>query len=294
LNCDAEKSSTFVRPQPSRSARSTYGKPDAARSCRKRSPLVPSSPRPLVPSSPRPLVPASPTPFYDRPIKPTKRFGSTVAKSLSATFMEGRRVSFFRTLSSRAVRLNPYTASRRQHGCAERHHPSSPRPQLHNSQLLSMIDRPTDRPTHRPTDPPTHRPADRSNRQHGSEVADMCYKCHTFAEAHGAGVDRFDRSPVLNLFPTWPTRTGRRASALSALLLSTRLVEPDAPQAWTLARTTCAGEFPIVSESLQEPIAHPQSQPCGGVALDSRVSFRVPQTASMVAPQMAVIQRATV
>jgi hypothetical protein len=31
----------------------------------------------------------------------------------------------------------------------------------------------------------------------------------TFAEAHGGwgpGVDRFDRRPVLNLFPTWPTR----------------------------------------------------------------------------------------
>ena len=113
-----------------------------------------TTPRPLVPSSPHPRLP-----FHDRPIKPTKRFRS------SHLWRGEESASFFRTLSSRAVRLNRYTANRRQHGCAERHPPSSPRPQLQNSQLLSMIDRPTDRPTPRPTH--------RSNRRHGSEVADI-------------------------------------------------------------------------------------------------------------------------
>jgi hypothetical protein len=107
--------------------------------------------------TPRPLVPSSPHPRLLFTIgRSNRRNGSEVSsKSLSATSMEGRRVSVFRTLSSRAVRLNPYTASRRQHGCAERHHPSSPTPQLPTAFDDRQTDRPTDPPTSRQIKPTT-------------------------------------------------------------------------------------------------------------------------------------------
>jgi hypothetical protein len=121
--------------------------------------LEATTPRPFVPSSAVPSSPHPRLPFHDWPIKPMKRFRS------SHLWRREESASFFRTLSSRAVRLDRYTANRRQHGCAERHPPSSPTPQLHNSHLLSMIDRSTDTPTHRLTH--------RSNRRHSSEVADI-------------------------------------------------------------------------------------------------------------------------
>jgi len=156
--------------------------------------------------------------------------------------------SFFRTLSSRAVRLHRYTANRRQHGCAERHPPSSPRPlvptpQLHNSQLLSMIDRPTDTPTHRPT----HRPIHRSNRRHGSEVADI--QVPLLRRRTGLGLtaligdlflisSRRGRHGRLGQ----PGQVGEPQPLGSAAFDQTTVVASDAPQAWTLARTVHAQE----------------------------------------------------
>ena len=211
LICNAEDSSTFADPQPSRSARSTHGKPDAARfpACRKLPPLVPSSPHPRLP-------------FHDRPIKPTKWFRS------SHLWRGEESASFFRTLSSRAVRLNRYTANRRQHGWCRKTSPlvpPSPTPQL----PTPFDDRQTDRQTDPPTDPPIKPTTRFGSSRHSSA---------TFAEAHGAGVDRFDRRPGLNLLPTWPTsRPPSPNLSVSASFDQTTVVASDVPQAWALART---------------------------------------------------------
>jgi hypothetical protein len=87
----------------------------------------------------------------------------------------------------------------------------TPRPNSTTPQLPTPFD---DRQTDRHTDPPTDPPIKPTTRFGSSR-----HSSATFAEAHGAGVDRFDLRPVLNLiptwptWPTWPTRTGRRAPA---------------------------------------------------------------------------------